>query len=151
MIVFREEKMSMRRYEVVFVLAPTLTEEEVDQYIETFSKAAKDKGAEVANVDKWGKRRLAFRVGKHNEGIYVVMTLQEAGGAAVTELERRFKVTDAVIRFLSVRTDLDLKRAAKFKVRRDARRRKRPPKAAQPSAVMEEAMAASPMPEKEEE
>jgi small subunit ribosomal protein S6 len=141
----------MRRYEVVFVLAPTLTEEEVDQYVETFSKAARDKGAEIASVDKWGKRRLAFRVGKHTEGIYVILTLHEAGGSAVTELERRFKVTDAVIRFLSVRTDLDLKRADKFKARREERRRKRPAPASKPSAGMEEALAASPAPEKEED
>jgi small subunit ribosomal protein S6 len=140
----------MRRYEVVFVLAPTLTEDEVDQMIETFSKAARDRGAEVANVDKWGKRRLAFRVGKHHEGYYTVLTLEEAGGSAVIELERRFKVTDAVIRFLTVRTDLDLKRAEKFKARRDLKRQKRPARVSR-SAGMEEAVAAESAPERREE
>lgn len=142
----------MRRYEVVFVLAPTLTEDEVEQSIDGFTKAARDKGAEVVNVDKWGKRRLAFRVGKHTEAFYVVLTLAEPSGAAVAELERRFKVTDAVIRFLTVRTDLDLKRAEKFKAQREARARKRPAAASERSAspAVDESEA-EPVPDKEEE
>ena len=132
----------MRRYEVVFVLAPTLAEDGVDQLVESFNKSARDKGAEIVSVDKWGKRRLAYRVGKYTEGVYVVLTLEEPAAAAVTELERRFKVTDAVIRFLTVRTDLDLKRAAKFKARRELKRRKKP----SPAPIAERA----PAPEVEE-
>ena len=145
----------MRRYEVVFVLAPTLTEDEVDNLTEGFVKAAKDKGAEVVAVDKWGKRRLAFRVGKHHEGYYVVVTLQEESATAVTEMERRFKVAEAVIRFLTVRTDLDLKRAEKFRERREAKRKKRPaPTPAEPSeqrVEMDELAGAEPVLEKGEE
>jgi len=144
----------MRRYEVVFVLAPTLTEDEVEQAIEGFTKTARDKGAEIVSVDKWGKRRLAFRVGKHSDGFYVVVTLHEPSGTAVAELERRFKVTDSVIRFLSVRTDLDLKRADKFKKARDLRRQKRPAPVRGERAgrqEMEEALAAAEPAEKEEE
>ncbi|HXK58806.1 MAG TPA: 30S ribosomal protein S6 [Acidobacteriota bacterium] len=143
----------MRRYEVVFVLAPTLTDDEVEQAIESFTKTARDKGAEVISVDKWGKRRLAFRVGKHTDGYYVVLTLEEPSGAAVAELERRFKVSDSVIRFLSVRTDLDLKRAEKFKKEREARRAKRPAPPREHAAYqeMEEALAAAEPTEAEEE
>jgi small subunit ribosomal protein S6 len=143
----------MRRYEVVFVLAPTLTEDEVEQAIESFTKTARDKGAEIVSVDKWGKRRLAFRVGKHSDGFYVVVTLHEPSGTAVAELERRFKVTDSVIRFLSVRTDLDLKRADKFKKARDLRRQKRPAPVREraPRQDMEEALAGAEPAEKEEE
>jgi small subunit ribosomal protein S6 len=115
----------MRRYEVVFVLAPTLTEEEVDSQVDTFAEAAQEMGAEVANIDKWGKRRLAFPVQKHNEGYYTVLTLDEESGRAVAELERRFKVIDAVIRFLSVRVDEDLKRAQKFETRKEQRQLRR--------------------------
>jgi len=115
----------MRRYEVVFVLAPTLTEEEVDSQVDTFAKAAQEMGAEVANIDKWGKRRLAFPVQKHNDGYYTVLTLDEESGRAVAELERRFKVIDAVIRFLSVRVDEDLKRAQKFETRKEQRQLRR--------------------------
>ena len=115
----------MRRYEVVFVLAPTLTEEEVDQQVETFVKVAQEMGAEVVDTDKWGKRRLAFPVQKHNEGYYTVLTLDEESGRAAAELERRFKVIDAVIRFLSVRVDQDLKRAQKFEKRKEQRQIRR--------------------------
>jgi len=115
----------MRRYEVVFVLAPTLTEEEVEQQIAAFSKVAEEMGATIADVDKWGKRRLAFPVEKHNEGYYTVMTIEEPAGKVVAELERRFKVVDAVIRFLTVRVDLDLKRAQKFEDRRERRQSRR--------------------------
>ena len=115
----------MRRYEVVFVLAPTLTEEEVDKWVETFSAVAVDKGATIASIEKWGKRRLAFQVQKHNEGYYTVVTLDEAEGVAVFELERRFKVTDPVIRFLTVRVDEELKRAEKFERKKDRKRKQR--------------------------
>jgi small subunit ribosomal protein S6 len=114
----------MRRYEVVFVLAPTLADDEFDQQIDTYIEAAKESGAEVVDVDKWGKRRLAFPVQKHTEGFYTVLTLDETSGAAVAELERRFKVNDAVIRFLSVRIDLELKRAEKFEQRKEARKKR---------------------------
>ena len=114
----------MRRYEVVFVLAPTLADDEFDQQIDTYVEAAKEAGAEIVDVDKWGKRRLAFPVQKHNEGFYTVLTLDEPSGTAVAELERRFKVNDAVIRFLSVRIDLELKRAEKFEKRRETRRKR---------------------------
>jgi len=131
----------------VFVLAPTLTEDEVDTLTEGFVKTAKDKGAEVVAVDKWGKRRLAFRVGKHHEAYYVVVTLEEESATAVTEMERRFKVTDAVIRFLTVRTDLDLKRAEKFRERREAKRKKRPAQA--PAETSEQRMEVDELPEVE--
>ncbi len=109
----------MRRYEVVFVLVPTLAEEEVDQAIESFTRIAQEKSAEILEVDNWGKRRLAFSVKKHEEGIYVILSLEEPAAEAVAELERRFKVTDSVIRFLTVRVDQDLKRAEKFRAKRE--------------------------------
>jgi small subunit ribosomal protein S6 len=121
----------MRRYEVVFVLAPTLTEEEVDQQSESFLKSAKDKGADVKEVDKWGKRRLAYAINKHNDGYYTVVTLEEPKGAAVAELERRFKVTETVIRFLSVRVDLDEKRNQKLALKREDRQKRRARKRAE--------------------
>ncbi len=106
--------MTMRRYEVVYVLAPNLTQEEVEQYAETYSTAAREQGAEIISVDIWEKRKLAFRVKKFWEGYYTILTIEEEAADAVTELERRFKVNDAVIRFLSVRIDEEQKRAIKF-------------------------------------
>jgi small subunit ribosomal protein S6 len=108
----------MRRYEVVTVLVPTLTEDEVEQSTETFKKAAEEKGAQIAEIEQWGKRKLAYPIKKYTEGIYIIFTLEELSAEAVGELERRFKVSDSVIRFLTVRIDLDLKRAEKLKTRR---------------------------------
>lgn len=112
----------MRRYEVVFVLAPTMTDEEVDQLVESYSTVAQEVGAEVVQVDKWGKRRLAFPVQKHNEGYYTVLTLEEEAAKSIAELERRFKVNDSVIRFLSVRIDEEIKRAEKFEAKKERRK-----------------------------
>lgn len=115
----------MRRYEVVFVLAPNLTEEEVQAQISTFSSSAEEMGAKILQVDEWGKRRLAFPVKKFSDGIYVCITLEEEAAKAVAELERRFKVAESVIRFLTVRIDEHLNRAEKFKQKREARQAKR--------------------------
>ena len=111
----------MREYETTFVLAPTLSEEEVEETVTSFTGVAEEKGAKVVNVDNWGKRRLAFPVKKHEDGFYVVLTLQEETVEAVTELERRFKVNDSVIRFLSIRVDEELKRAETSRQRRKQR------------------------------
>ena len=111
----------MREYETTFVLAPTLSEEEVEETVTSFTGVAEEKGAKVVNVDNWGKCRLAFPVKKHEDGFYVVLTLQEETVEAVTELERRFKVNDSVIRFLSIRVDEELKRAETSRQRRKQR------------------------------
>jgi len=117
----------MRRYEVVIVLAPTLTEDEVEQSTETFKKAAEEKGAQVAEIEQWGKRKLAYPIKRHTEGIYIIFTLEELSAEGVGELERRFKVSDSVIRFLTVRVDLDLKRAEKLKARRKKKKERTGP------------------------
>ena len=118
----------MRRYEVVFILAPTLGDDEVKQTLEVFKDAAQEKGAQILNVEEWGRRRLAYPIRKHKEGIFTLLTLEESAAVAVGELERRFKVSEAVIRFLSVRVDQDLKRAEKFKTKRELKKQRRPPR-----------------------
>ena len=117
----------MRRYEIVVILAPTLTEDEVEQSTETFKKAAEEKGAQIVEIEQWGKRKLAYPIKRHTEGIYIILTLEERSAEAVGELERRFKVSDSVIRFLTVRVDLDLKRAEKFKARRKKKKERTGP------------------------
>ena len=130
----------MRRYEVVFVLAPTLTEEEADQQIEGFSDVAAEQGAVVQDVAKWGKKQLAYPIDKHREGYYTILTLEEPEGAAVSELERRFRVTDSILRFLAIRIDEDLKLVAKRDEHREHRIRSRAARAPeeQPAAAVVE-------------
>ena len=97
----------MREYEAIFVLAPTLSEEQTQAIIDNLTQAAEERGAEVANVDRWGRRRLAFPVKKFTEGQYVIFTLLADTIDAVREMERRVKVSDSIIRFLTIRVDLE--------------------------------------------
>jgi small subunit ribosomal protein S6 len=112
----------MREYEAIFILAPTLDEEQAQTIIDSLRQAAEERGAEVANVDRWGRRRLAFPVKKHTDGKYVIFTLLADSNDAVLELERRIKVNDSIIRFLTVRVDLERKRAEGKKRKKERRR-----------------------------
>ncbi len=104
----------MRTYEVAFIAAPTLTPEELDAFIAQMQTVVEGKGGKVAKVDNWGKKSLAYKIKKYRDGYYVILTV-EGDGPIIAELERRFRVADHVIRFISVRIDEDLKRAEKMK------------------------------------
>jgi small subunit ribosomal protein S6 len=110
----------MRVYEIVFVVAPTAEEGEVESLITQFSDILSNQGGKVAKIDRMGKRKLAYPIQKFAEGYYVVLTL-EGSGSEIAEVERRMRVTDSVIRYLTVRIDEDLKRAEKFRQRRSRR------------------------------
>jgi small subunit ribosomal protein S6 len=119
---------------VVFVAAPTLTSEELDAFIAHTQTVIEGKNGKVIKVDNWGKRSLAYKIKRFRDAYYVVLTI-EGDGAAIAELERRFRVTDYVIRFLSVRIDEDLKRSEKIKAVRQ--RKSRPRTAPVPQPVVE--------------
>lgn len=110
----------MRVYEVLFIVAPNVEEGDIESLVTQFSDIATNQGATVAKVDRMGRRRLAYSIGKFNEGHYVVLTI-EGTGSEIAEIERRMRVSDAVIRYITIRIDEDLKRAEKFAVRRAAR------------------------------
>ena len=112
----------MRRYEIVFVLAPDLPDTDLEDTIDGYKLAAEEMGAKVLDVDKWVRKRLAFPVKKYTEGTYVFLLVEEEQAKAVAELERRFKVTDSVIRFLTIRTDGTDKRIQKTIAHREKRR-----------------------------
>jgi small subunit ribosomal protein S6 len=116
----------VRTYEVAFIAAPTLTPEELDAFIAQMQTVVEGKNGKVVKVDNWGKKSLAYKIKKYRDGYYVIFTL-EADGPIIAELERRFRVADHVIRFLSVRIDEDLKRSEKMTA---TRRRKAPAPAA---------------------
>jgi small subunit ribosomal protein S6 len=110
----------MRIYEELFIAKPDATEEELDALIEQMKTIITTAGGTVNKVDKWGKRRLAYKVGKYREGEYVLMEFQ-ADANAVSEFERRLRVADMVIKFLTVRIDETLKRIEKRKKQREKR------------------------------
>ena len=112
----------MRVYEVLFIIAPNVEEGDIDTLITQLSDVATNQGARVTKIDRMGRRRLAYQIQKFNEGHYVVFTV-EGTGAEIAEVERRMRVTDAIIRYITIRIDEDLKRAEKFRARRAAHAR----------------------------
>lgn len=107
----------MRVYEVLFIVAPKVEESDIENLITQLSEVATNQGATVSKVDRMGRRRLAYPIQRFNDGYYVVLTI-EGSGAEIAEMERRMRVTDAIIRYLTIRIDEDLKRAEKFRARR---------------------------------
>jgi small subunit ribosomal protein S6 len=127
----------MRIYENLFIVKPDATEEEIDHLVDQMSKNVTATGGTIDKVDKWGKRRLAYRIEKHREGTYVLMQFS-AEPATVKEFERRLRVQDSVIKFLTVRIDETLKRLDKRKKEREKRAHRRPQAAApQPSLAQQ--------------
>ena len=114
----------MRIYEELFIVKPDAPDEEVDQFVEQLRTQLTNAGATVDKIDKWGKRRLAYKVDKYREGAYVLFQFT-AGPEAVKELERRLRVSDVVLKFLTVRIDQTLKRLEKRKKERDKRAARR--------------------------
>ncbi len=126
----------MAKYELMVIVRPDVAEEEVDQWVVQTEGVVTGAGGKVEKVEKMGRRRLAYRVHKHREGFYVLFAF-EGNGATVRELERRLKVTDTVIKYMTLRMDEELQRGAKFKARL-ARQEARRPKAKGAAAASSE-------------
>ncbi len=130
-----------RTYELMFIVRPDMTDEDLDKLISTLQSAVPASGATVKSVEPMGKRRLAYTVRRFHEGIYVLLVV-EGGGAVIHELERRLRVTEPVIKFLTVRVDEEQKRLEKIKKLREARKKV----SAQPAAGAEGAAPAATAP-----
>ncbi len=107
----------MRTYEVAFITAPNVVEDDLIKLRTQLETIVKERGGQVTKVDPWGRRKLAYPIDKYEEGIYTILYL-EGSGLEIAEVERRLRVTDFVIRYLTIRTDEDLKRAEKMKAKR---------------------------------
>ena len=103
----------MRIYEELFILKPDAPDEETDQFVEAMRTVVSNGGGTVDKIDKWGKRKLAYRVDKYREGNYVLFQFSAEKPDVVKEFERRLRVSDLVIKFLTVRIDETLKRLEK--------------------------------------
>lgn len=114
-----------RTYELMFIVRPDMAEEDQDKLISTLESAVTASGGQVKNVEKMGKRRLAYTVRRFHDGIYVLLTVEGSGGL-IHELERRLRVTEPVIKFLTVRIDEEQKRLDKIKAIKDAKRKAAP-------------------------
>jgi small subunit ribosomal protein S6 len=115
----------MRIYEELFVVRPDATDEEVDPLIEQLKTVITHSKGTLDKTENWGIRKLAYRVMKHNEGQYILLTFT-AESDVVKELERRLRVSDLVMKFLTVRIDEKLKRVEKRKKAREKRAARKP-------------------------
>ncbi len=115
--------MDQRTYEVMFIVRPDLLEEDTDKLIATLQGHATTAGATVLNTEKMGKRRLAYDVKKFSDGQYVLLTLN-GDGKSIHELERRMRVAEPVIKFITVRTDEEKQRLDKAAKLREAKKRR---------------------------
>jgi len=95
---------TLREYETVFILDPTLEDNKVNEEVDRASGVIKDHGGTVAEVERWGRRRLAYEIGKRRDGVYTLIRYQ-AEGPAVKELERRLRLNETVLRVLTVVVD----------------------------------------------
>ena len=116
--------MSDRVYEILFIADSNLGEPEVDALADLVQGYAQKEGGRVQKVEKWGKKRLTYNIRKHEEGYYVLLVI-EGPGALIKEVERRIRVTDGVVKFITVRVDEDLRKAESRKARRAKEEAKR--------------------------
>ena len=110
-----------RTYELMFIVRPDMVDEDLNKLISTLGSSVTAAGGTIKS-EIWGKRRLAYTVRKFNDGIFVLLII-DGTGAMVHEVERRLRVTEPVIKFITVRTDEEVKRLDKIKKIRDARKK----------------------------
>ncbi len=133
--------MQQRIYEVMFIVRPDMVDEDMDKLVSSIETQVTTAGGTVKSLEKMGKRRLAYWVGGFQDGFYMLLTV-EGGGALVHEIERRLRVTEPVLKFITVRMDEEIKRMEKMKKLRDAKKRAVPVQASTAPAVAAEAEAA---------
>lgn len=127
--------MEERYYDLVFIVRPATPEEEIKKVLSVIEHTCVEKGGKVEKTEQWGTRKLAYRVAKHREGIYVHQEIRTNHGELIAELERRLRVQDAVIKYQTVRLDEDLKRQKKLTQKREKRAARRPRRTTAPAAA----------------
>jgi len=118
--------MEERLYDLIFIVRPATPEDEVKKVLSAIEHTCAEKGGKIEKAEQWGTRKLAYRVAKHREGIYFYQQIRTAHSELIAELERRLRVQDVVIKYLTVRLDEDLKRQKKLVHKRDQRAARRP-------------------------
>jgi small subunit ribosomal protein S6 len=124
--IHKEDDLAENRvYEVLFIVDPETPDEETTRLTEYLRNIVTEQGGTVTKAENMGRRQLAYRIGRRNEGVYVLFEV-EGTGREIAELERRMRVSDQVMRYITVRVDEDRQRAEKLKGRRVRKASKRP-------------------------
>ena len=113
-----------RQYELAYVISPAVPDEGVNELHERISEIVRQLGGTVDKTDNWGRRRLAYEINRHREGTYVI-ALITGPGEMVTELERRLRVMEQLLRHLLIRVDEVLRKAEHKRARRQGRHDRR--------------------------
>lgn len=116
---------TQRQYEVVFIVDPAADDDEVTRLTDNLKQVATDQGGTVTKTESMGRRKLAYEILHKTEGSFVLLEI-EGSGREIAELERRMRVNDRIIRYITVRVDEDRQRAEKFKAKRASKAAKRP-------------------------
>ncbi len=132
-----------RQYELVYVVSPQASEQEVTDLHGQIEATVTRFGAQLAKTENWGRRKLAYEIGGHKEGTYVLEVI-DGGGEVMKEIDRRLKVNEQVLRHLVVRVDEELRAAEQTRARRQAEAERRAAKRPAPPAPPEGTPAAAP-------
>jgi small subunit ribosomal protein S6 len=124
--------MEERLYDLIFIARPATPEDEIKKVLSTIEHAVAEKGGKIEKTEHWGTRKLAYKVAKHREGIYVYQQVRTNHGELVHEIERRLGVQDSIIKYQTVRLDEELKRQKKLSHKREQRAARRPRRVTQP-------------------
>lgn len=116
--------MANRVYEMMYIAAPTTANDDIEKFNEALGKIVETEGGNVVKLEDMGVRKLAYKINKLSEGRYVLFEI-EGSGREIAELERRMRVYDAVIRYITVRVDEDRKKSEKIRSKRENRTARR--------------------------
>ncbi|HEX9630709.1 MAG TPA: 30S ribosomal protein S6 [Pyrinomonadaceae bacterium] len=116
---------TQRQYEVVFIVDPAMEDDEVTRLTDTLKQIVTDQGGVVTKTESLGRRPLAYEILHKTEGNFVLLEI-EGSGREIAELERRMRVNDRIIRYITVRVDEDRRRAEKFRAKRARKAEKKP-------------------------
>jgi small subunit ribosomal protein S6 len=134
--------MEERLYDLVFIARPATPEDELKKVLAVVEHTCAEKGGKIEKTEHWGTRKLAYRVAKHREGIYVYLQIHTTHPDLIAELERRLRVQDVIIKYQTVRLDEDLKLQKKLTQKREKRAARRPRRTTAPAAPAVPAAAA---------
>src|SRR5688572_18417968 len=113
-----------RKYELVYIVSPEATDEQVTDLHNQVEAIVQRMSGQIEKTENWGRRKLAYEIGRHKEGTYVLEVI-DGGGDLMKEIDRRLKVTDLVIRHLVVRVDEEQGVVDRTRVRRTETSRRR--------------------------
>jgi small subunit ribosomal protein S6 len=116
---------TQRTYEVMYIVDTDASEEDITRLNENLQQVITDQGGTITKNENMGRRQLAYPIGRKKDGHYVLFEV-DGSGREIAELERRMRVNDQVIRYITVRVDEDRRRAEKFKAKRARKASKRP-------------------------